>query len=96
MEKELERMNTELKQLPSQKATPAVPKKQNTKRILISLNKQWRQRWEKLRKKEQEVRSQGGTPQEMFLPGKNDRQKTERKWEIERKSWASMHMKEIE
>ena len=36
-------MNAELKQLASQKATPAVPKKQNTKKLLMSLNKQWRE-----------------------------------------------------
>ena len=67
-EQKLQNLKSQIRQLSSQKAAAVTPKKKTrkTKSILKDLIKQWDHRWAKLRHKDQEVRSQGGTPKDMF------------------------------
>ena len=54
----MEKMNEELTKNSSQKAktTSTASEKRITKKVLLDLNKQWRNRWNRLMDKQQEVR----------------------------------------
>ena len=93
-EQELQNLRVQLRKNRNQKVTPVAPPKK-TRKILKDLVKQWDRRWAKLRCKDQDIRRQGGTPKDQFMRGKDEKARSKRKWYIEWRSRASMHMKVI-
>ena len=97
MEVEMNKLNEELLGKPSQKAkaVTTTTKKRITGKVLLSLNSQWRSRWNHLLDMRKEARDRGEVPVEMFLEERPEAKRIERKWEIRQKARSSKYAMEI-